>query len=89
MRYPENAPVPTWLKLKNKLPKIKKISMPKLAVYATVGLLCLAFYGVAVQPKINHDYYDQKQKETFARLHSTREERAQGLRPWSDPFDKK
>lgn len=88
MRYPENSPIPIWLRLKNKVPKLK-ISPSKLAICTTCVLICAAFYEVAIQPKINHDYYAQKQKENFEKMHKTREERANGLRPWSDPFDRK
>uniref|UniRef100_A0A7E4UTF6 Small integral membrane protein 20 n=1 Tax=Panagrellus redivivus TaxID=6233 RepID=A0A7E4UTF6_PANRE len=92
MRVPEGAPVSGWLKFQQKFPALRQISKPSLgtvAVIACITTTVFAVYAVGVGPKIHNDYYKESQKEKRALLRTTREETAQGLRPWSDPFERK
>uniref|UniRef100_A0A914XXG0 Uncharacterized protein n=1 Tax=Panagrolaimus superbus TaxID=310955 RepID=A0A914XXG0_9BILA len=92
MRVPEGAPVTGWLWLQTKIPSLRKISRPSLgtiAVITTVTLTAFAAYAIAVQPKLNNEYYRQSQAEKRSTIKATREELAQGLPVWKDPFDRK
>lgn len=92
MRAPEGAPVTGWWRLQQKFPSLRKISSPSLgsvAVIATLALTVFTIYAVGVQPKINNEYYRQSQTEKRAQIKATKEELAQGLPVWKDPFDRK
>uniref|UniRef100_A0AC34F3Z5 Uncharacterized protein n=1 Tax=Panagrolaimus sp. ES5 TaxID=591445 RepID=A0AC34F3Z5_9BILA len=92
MRVPEGAPVTGWLWLQTKIPSLRKISRPSLgtiAVITTVSLTVLAVYAVGIQPKLYNEYYRQSQAEKRSTIKATREELAQGLPVWKDPFDRK
>lgn len=88
IRFPKGAPVPksaAW-RLSNK--KIKLPPLGTIGVIVCTTLIAGAFYAVGIQPKVNHEYYQEKQEKNFAKMNLSKEERARGLRPWSDPFDR-
>ena len=92
MRVPEGAPVSGWLRLQKKFPALKSVSRPPLgtvAVIATVSVIVFGIYAVGIEPKIHNDYYKESQQQKRALINKSKEELAQGLRPWSDPFDRK
>uniref|UniRef100_A0AC34Q2V3 Uncharacterized protein n=1 Tax=Panagrolaimus sp. JU765 TaxID=591449 RepID=A0AC34Q2V3_9BILA len=92
MRVPKGAPTTGWFKLQQRFPTLKAISRPTLgtiAVISTCIITVFAVYAVGIQPKINNEYYKNVQKEARSKMHASREELANGLRPWSDPFERK
>ncbi|CEF67048.1 Hypothetical protein SRAE_2000171300 [Strongyloides ratti] len=89
MRVPKGVKPPLFLQLKSRFPLLDSITRPSLGTVAVFGVVLLtsfAVYEVTIQPKINKDYYKECQMEKRKLLHGTREDHAQGLRPWSDPF---
>uniref|UniRef100_A0A0K0ENN0 Small integral membrane protein 20 n=1 Tax=Strongyloides stercoralis TaxID=6248 RepID=A0A0K0ENN0_STRER len=89
MRVPKGVKAPLLLRLKSHFPALNSISKPSIGTVAVFGVVIItsaAIYEVIVQPKMNADYYKESQVEKRKLLHGTREDFAQGLRPWSDPF---
>ena len=92
MRFPEGAPVTGWFRLQQKFPSLRKLSTPTLgtiAVISVVSLTVFGIYAVGIQPKYNNEFYRQSQAEKRPLIKATREELAQGLPVWKDPFDRK
>ena len=56
MRYPTAGPkVPPWTRLSDAFVNIKnkmEISSGKIMIFGTVGAIALAFYMMAIQPKV-------------------------------------
>jgi len=93
MRIPEGAPVPLLQRLRNRYPIIERVAEFRpnpgtVAVIAAVAVTATAIYVMFAAPYANKDYYKKQQKMRREGL-PNREELAQGLRPWSDPFDRK
>ncbi|VDN52894.1 unnamed protein product [Dracunculus medinensis] len=92
MRIPSGAPVPFWFNLLNRFKFTKYFRKPPLGSTAVIGTVLLTFLSIAavtVYPKSNADSYRKLQKENWQLLNMNREDVAQGMRPWSDPFDRK
>nr|CAD2125982.1 unnamed protein product [Meloidogyne enterolobii] len=94
MRYPTAGPkVPPWTRLSDAIVNIKnkmEISSGKIMIFGTVGAIALAFYMMAIQPKINHEFYAKKQKQFYDSLPISRDQLAADshLPSWRDPFDR-
>uniref|UniRef100_A0AC35TPF3 Cytochrome c oxidase assembly factor 3 n=1 Tax=Rhabditophanes sp. KR3021 TaxID=114890 RepID=A0AC35TPF3_9BILA len=89
MRIPDGVKAPLFLRLRSKIPgfnKFSKVSAGSVAVFGVVTLTVAALYEVILQPKINHNYYKESQVAKRALIQGSREELANGQRPWSDPF---
>ncbi|CAI5441649.1 unnamed protein product [Caenorhabditis angaria] len=92
MRIPEGAPVPFWLSIRNRFPRLAKTARPTVGTVAviTTGIItCLAVCAVTVYPKYYNDYYKNAQKEERALLRLDREQLAGPQNAWRDPFEKK
>lgn len=93
MRAPKSAPTAGWLRLQQIFPslgkyKFKRIPNGTLIVYAFLGFTSVATFVMFVMPMYYRDYYRQAQTENRSLIRATREEMAQGMRPWSDPFER-
>ncbi|KAI3416081.1 hypothetical protein GPALN_005633 [Globodera pallida] len=89
-RYPPGAKVSKLLRLHDELyVRFRRLMRPSIfGVVATVCLVGGAFWLIAVQPVISHDFYAAKQREQWERMPATREQLARGLPVWRDPFDR-
>uniref|UniRef100_A0A1I8BMM7 Small integral membrane protein 20 n=1 Tax=Meloidogyne hapla TaxID=6305 RepID=A0A1I8BMM7_MELHA len=94
MRYPTGGPkIPPWTRLSDTIVRIKdkmEISGNKVVIVGTVGVIGLAFYMTAIQPKINHEFYAKRQKQLYESLPVSRDQIAADshLPTWRDPFDR-
>ena len=93
MRAPAGAPTSGWLRLKQRHPllarlKFRRPPLGTLAVWGLVGGTSIAAFFMFAWPHLYRDYYKQQQAQKRALLHADRETLAQGMRPWSDPFDR-
>jgi hypothetical protein len=94
MRAPNDAPTSGWLRLQQKFPNLKeyKYQRPPNGTIAVVGFLGFTTTVAVIMfvlPKLYNDYYRQSQTQKRQLIGATdREELAQGMRPWSDPFDR-
>lgn len=94
MRVPTGAPSSGWLWLTQKFPNLKKYEFKRpptgtIAVIGFISFTSIAVLVMFIMPKYYSDYYRKVQTEKRALIGATdREALAQGLRPWSDPFDR-
>ncbi|VDM28279.1 unnamed protein product [Toxocara canis] len=92
MRVPAGAPVPFGLRMRQRFPFLTQLSRPSLGalgVTVTIVLTSAAVFAVCLYPKIRNDYYKEVQKRERAFIQADREQLADGLRPWSNPFEHK
>lgn len=94
MRVPDNAPTSGWLRLQQKFPSLKEYKFKKppngtIAVISFLGFTSTFVIIMFVMPKYYNEYYRESQTQKRNLIGATnREELAQGMRPWSDPFDR-
>jgi hypothetical protein len=94
MRVPTGAPTAGWLRLQQSYPKLKEYKFKKppngtLYVLGFLGVTSTFVIIMFVVPKIYNEYYRESQTRLRSMIGATnQEELAQGMRAWSDPFDR-
>uniref|UniRef100_A0A0M3HVZ2 Small integral membrane protein 20 n=1 Tax=Ascaris lumbricoides TaxID=6252 RepID=A0A0M3HVZ2_ASCLU len=92
MRVPFGTPIPFTLRIRQRFPLLTRLSRPSLgtvSVTVTVILTSAAVFAVCIYPKLRSDYYKEVQERERAFIRADREQLADGLRPWSNPFERK